>query len=82
MVLAYGLMGLLVVLTIVLCFTLWGRLSHGLQMLQQCHYMNDRFTTWISGHRLNAFPAVLSVFVVLYWALIKLLLQLGAKHER
>ena len=70
MVLAYGLMGLLVVLTIVLCFTLWGRLSHGLQMLQQCHYMNDRFTTWISGHRLNAFPAVLSVFVVLYWALI------------
>lgn len=70
MALPYVLMGILAVLAVLLCFTLWRRLSHGLQMLQQCHYMNDRFTTWIAGHRLNAFPAVLSVFVVLYWALI------------
>lgn len=61
---------LLGVLSLVLLWTLWGRMTHALQMLQQCHYMNDRFTTWIAGHRLVALPAPLSVLVISYWALL------------
>ena len=72
MALPYIIMGLLAVLSIILCFTLWGRMKHALQMLQQCHYMNDRFTNWIAGHRLNSFPTVLSVFVIAYWVVIVL----------
>ena len=70
--LSYIITGLLVLLSIILALTLWGRMKHALQMLQQCHYMNDRFTTWIAGHSLNAFPTVLSVFVIAYWGLIVL----------
>lgn len=61
---------LLGVLSLVLLWTLWGRMAHALQMLQQCHYMNDRFTTWIAGHRLVALPVPLSVLVIAYWALL------------
>ena len=61
---------LLGVLSLFLLWTLWGRMTHALQMLQQCHYMNDRFTTWIAGHRLVALPAPLSVLVISYWALL------------
>ena len=61
---------LLGILSLALLWTLWGRMSHALQMLQQCHYMNDRFTTWIAGHRLVALPAPLSVLVIAYWALL------------
>lgn len=46
---------LLLAIGFTLVFTLWKRMAHALQMLQQCHYMNDRFTTWIAGHRLVAF---------------------------
>lgn len=70
--LSYIITGILAVISIVLAFTLWGRMKHALQMLQQCHYMNDRFTTWIAGHGLNAFPTVLSIFVIAYWAVIVL----------
>ena len=61
---------LLGILSLALLWTLWGRMSQALQMLQQCHYMNDRFTTWIAGHRLVALPAPLSVLVIAYWALL------------
>ena len=61
---------LLGVLSLVLLWTLWGRMAHALQMLQQCHYMNDRFTTWIAGHRLVALPVPLLVLVIAYWALL------------
>ena len=63
---------LLAVVGVTLVITLWKRMSHALQMLQQCHYMNDRFTTWIAGHRLVAFPLPLSILVVIYWGLIVL----------
>ena len=45
-------------------------MAHALQMLLQCHYMNDRFTTWIAGHRLVALPVPLSVLVIAYWVLV------------
>ncbi len=61
---------LLGVLSLFLLWTLWGRMAHALQMLQQCHYMNDRFTTWIAGHRLVALPVPLSVLVIAYWVLV------------
>ena len=61
---------LLGILCLVLLWMLWGRMSHALQMLQQCHYMNDRFTTWIAGHRLVALPTPLSVLVIAYWILL------------
>ena len=70
--LSYIITGILGVISIVLAFTLWERMKHALQMLQQCHYMNDRFTNWIAGHSLNAFPTVLSIFVIAYWAVIVL----------
>ncbi len=63
---------LLLAIGFTLVFTLWKRMAHALQMLQQCHYMNDRFTTWIAGHRLVAFPLPLSVLVVIYWGLMVL----------
>ena len=61
---------LLGILCLVLLWMLWGRMSHALQMLQQCHYMNDRFTTWIAGHLLVALPTPLSVLVIAYWVLL------------
>lgn len=61
---------LLGALSLLLLWSLWGRMAHALQMLQQCHYMNDRFTTWIAGHRLVALPVPLSVLVIAYWVLV------------
>ncbi|MDE5978353.1 MAG: UDP-N-acetylmuramoyl-tripeptide--D-alanyl-D-alanine ligase [Turicibacter sp.] len=61
---------LLAILSLFLVWTLWGRMVHALQMLQQCHYMNDRFTTWMAGHRLVVLPVPLCVLVILYWVLV------------
>ena len=49
-----------------LLWTLWGRMAHALQMLQQCHYMNDRFTTWIAGHRLNGVTCPFYLYLLLH----------------
>lgn len=48
---------------------LWKGMTHALQMLQQCHYMNDRFGTWIKNNQLIVFPLPLAILTVLHWGM-------------
>ena len=53
-------------ISLVLLFTLWNRLKHALHMLQQCHYMNDRFSTYNDSHIELAFPTPLAIAAGVY----------------
>lgn len=67
MLLFYIILAILMVVGATLALTLWKRMAHALHMLQQCHYMNDRFTTYNKGHQAQAFPKGLMVVTVVYW---------------
>lgn len=58
---------LLIILSSYSLFLIWRRMSHALQMLQQCYYMNERYTTWLQNNKLVSSPAPLYFLAVFYW---------------
>ena len=54
------------VISLLLVYTLVNRVKHALHMLQQCHYMNDRFTTYNKGHKELSYPLALMLTAGLY----------------
>ena len=50
-------------------WSLWKGMTHALQMLQQCHYMNDRFGTWMKNNQLTVFPFPLAILTGLQWGM-------------
>ncbi len=60
MTIIFGLIGIWLVITLV------NRLKHALHMLQQCHYMNDRFATYNKGHKEFSSPFALNIVAGAY----------------